>query len=87
MRLDCDFYYVVSSTYVGDRHGTTKKVYSIEALANLAAETKITMRKHLNADAMFDAIRQDFAKVADHRANNSKIPLVDVLMKRLKGSE
>jgi hypothetical protein len=57
-----------------------KKVYSIEALANLAAETKITMRKHLNADAMFKAIRQDFEKVADHRANNSKIPLVDVLM-------
>lgn len=57
-----------------------KKVYSIEALANLAAETKITMRKHLNADAMFDEIRQDFAKVADCRANNSKISLVDVLM-------
>jgi len=57
-----------------------KKVYTIEALANLAAETKITMRKHLNADAMFAAIRQDFAKVADHRANNSTIPLVDVLM-------
>jgi hypothetical protein len=29
---------------------------------------------------MFDAIRHDFAKVADHRANNRKIPLVDVLM-------
>lgn len=57
-----------------------KKVYPVEALADLIANTKITMRKHLNADAMFDAIRQDFAKVADHRANNCKIPLVDVLM-------
>lgn len=57
-----------------------KKFYHIKALANLAAETKITMRKHLNADAMFGAVRQDFAKVEDHRANNSKIPLVDVLM-------
>lgn len=57
-----------------------KKVFSIQALANLTADNKITMRKHLNADAMFNAIRQDFAKVVDHRANNSKIPLVDVLM-------
>ena len=57
-----------------------KKVYPVEALADLAADTKITMRKHLNADAMFDAIRHDFTKVVDHRANNRKIPLVDVLM-------
>jgi hypothetical protein len=57
-----------------------KKVYSIEALTNLAAETKTTVRKHLNADAMLGAIRQDFAKVTDCRANNSKIPLVDILM-------
>ena len=38
------------------------------------------MRKNLNADAMFAAIRKDFAKIADHRANNKKIPLVDTLM-------
>ncbi len=57
-----------------------KKVYTIEALKDLIAHTRITMRKHLNADAMFEAIRQDFAKIADHRANNRKIPLDDVLM-------
>jgi hypothetical protein len=57
-----------------------KKVYPVEALADLIADTKITMRKHLNADAMFEAIRQDFTKIVDHRANNRKIPLVDVLM-------
>lgn len=57
-----------------------KKFYAIEALANLVTETKITMRKHLNADAMLGAIRQDFAKVVDCRANNSKIPLPDILM-------
>ena len=51
-----------------------KKVYPVEALADLTADTKITMRKHLNADAMFDAIRHDFTKVTDHRANNRKIP-------------
>ena len=38
------------------------------------------MRKNLNVDAMFAAIRKDFAKIADHRANNKKIPLVDTLM-------
>jgi hypothetical protein len=57
-----------------------KKVYTAKVLDELIADTKITMRKHLNADAMFDAIRKDFAEIVDHRANNSKIPLVDVLM-------
>ncbi len=57
-----------------------KKVYTAEALTELAVNTKITMRKYLNADALFDTIRQDFIKINDHRANNRKIPLVDVLM-------
>jgi len=48
-----------------------KKIYSIKALTNLTAETKITMRKHLNADAMFDAIRQDFAKVVEPALKNN----------------
>jgi hypothetical protein len=38
------------------------------------------MRKNLNADVRFAAIRKDFAKIADHRANNKKIPLVDAMM-------
>lgn len=37
-------------------------------------------RVHLNADAMFALIRSDFDKIADHRAKNAKIPLVDALM-------
>lgn len=41
---------------------------------------KIKMRFHLNADALFARIREDFARVPDHRAGNCKIPLVDVLM-------
>jgi hypothetical protein len=57
-----------------------KKVYTVEALTALIADTKIKMRKHLNADTMFQSIRQDFSKVADHRASNRKIPLADVLM-------
>jgi hypothetical protein len=38
------------------------------------------MRTHLNADALFTAVRKDFAGVLDHRAGNAKIPMVDALM-------
>ena len=38
------------------------------------------MRKNLTADAMFAAIRKDFAKIVDHRVNNKKIPMVDAMM-------
>ena len=41
---------------------------------------KIKMRVHLNADALFATIREDFAQVPDHRASNVKIPLADALM-------
>ena len=57
-----------------------KKVLPVQAIQQLAADTKIKMRKDLNADAMFKAIRQDFSRIPDHRANNSKIPLDDILM-------
>jgi hypothetical protein len=57
-----------------------KKIYTVKAIQDLVTNTKIKMRKHLNADAMFKAIRQDFSKAPDHRASNSKIPLVDILM-------
>jgi hypothetical protein len=60
-----------------------KKHYPVTALAGLAGDVKITMRKNLNADAMFGAIRKDFSKIADHRASNRKIPLVDALMSGL----
>ena len=40
----------------------------------------MTSRKNLNADAMFAAIRKDFAKIANHQANNKKILLVDDMM-------
>jgi len=41
---------------------------------------RIKMRSHLNADTLYARIHQDFAKVKDHRAGNTKIPLSDVLM-------
>lgn len=58
-----------------------RKSYHVQALENLAADVKISVRKHLNADAMFAAIRRDFAQIPDHRASNrKKIPLADALM-------
>ena len=57
-----------------------KKHYPVTATAGLAGNVKVTMRKNLNADAMIGAIRMDFTQIADHRATNSKIPLVDALM-------
>jgi len=57
-----------------------KQIYSVKAIQDLVANSQIKMRKHLNADAMFKAIRQDLDKVPDHRAKNSKIPLADILM-------
>jgi hypothetical protein len=38
------------------------------------------IRKHLNADALFAALRKEFEKVPDHRATNGSIPLGDALM-------
>ncbi|MFO7760413.1 MAG: hypothetical protein ACQES8_05230 [Thermodesulfobacteriota bacterium] len=38
------------------------------------------MRAHLNADKLFPQIHRDFAKVENHCAGNSQIPLDDVLM-------
>ena len=40
----------------------------------------IKMRAHLNADALFATIREDFGKVLDHHAANASIPLADALM-------
>ena len=40
----------------------------------------IKMRAHLNADALFATIRNDFGTVSDHRAANASIPLADALM-------
>ena len=41
---------------------------------------RIKMRTHLNADTLYARIREDFAKVKDHRASNAKISLPDILM-------
>jgi hypothetical protein len=41
---------------------------------------RITMRSHLNADALFALIHEDLKQVPDHRAANASIPLDDALM-------
>lgn len=60
-----------------------RKIYRIEAVRKLAAKSKRTVRKHLNADALIQLMREDFQKIPDHRAGNAKISLGDALMSAL----
>ena len=41
---------------------------------------KIKLRKHLNADALFNSVRTGFGNIQDHRNSNATIPLTDALM-------
>lgn len=41
---------------------------------------RIKMRCHLNADTLYQTIREDFSRIPDHRASNSSISLPDALM-------
>ena len=41
---------------------------------------RIKMRKHLNADTLFNSTRTGFDKIIDHRPGNSDISLTDALM-------
>lgn len=59
------------------------KSYAIYAVRPVATRTKRTVRKKLNADSFLALVRQDFHKVADSRANNSKISVADALMSAL----
>jgi hypothetical protein len=61
----------------------SRKVYSVEAIRQLAANPKRTVRKHLNADTLIELMRKNFQKIPDHRAGNSTIPLDDTLMSAL----
>ena len=42
--------------------------------------SKIKVRKHLSADALFDALRHGFIKIPEHRSGDIKISLADALM-------
>ena len=57
-----------------------RKIYRAEAIQLVAVRTKRTVRKHLNVDALIKSIREDFRKISDHRAENTKISLDDALM-------
>lgn len=45
-----------------------------------AFRQRIKLRRHLNADAMFAGLRQEFGKISDHRTGNVQVPLQDALM-------
>lgn len=57
-----------------------RTIYTTNALQLIAATNGRAVRKHLNADAFIEAIRADFKKIPDHRADNTKISLDDALM-------
>lgn len=42
--------------------------------------SKVRIRKHLNADALFKRVKQSFGEIPDHRQDNQQIPLSDALM-------
>jgi len=44
------------------------------------SQSKIKLRKQLNADALFALVRSDFEKIKDHRSTDVKISLADALM-------
>jgi hypothetical protein len=44
------------------------------------SQSKIALRKHLNADALFNRIRSEFEKIPDQRLGDVKISLADALM-------
>lgn len=55
------------------KFGTQRMVFRM-------SKTKVKLRKHLSADALFSLVHSDFEKITDHRSNNIKIPLADALM-------
>lgn len=59
------------------------KIYCVKAIRQLASRPKRALRKHLNADALIQLMREDFRKIPDHRAGNAKISLDDALMSAL----
>jgi hypothetical protein len=61
----------------------SRKAYRIDAARQLAPKPKRTVRKHLNADALIQLMREDFREIPDHRADNAKISLDDALMSAL----
>ena len=62
--------------------GSARKYYKAEIVRTLARPQR-TVRKHLNADALLEAVKKDFQKIPDHRADNTKISLDDALMSAL----
>ncbi len=61
---------------MSNHHKTIVKAHKKE----IARSKDIRLRKHLNADALFAAMRTSFAKNEDHRPGNVQVSLADALM-------
>lgn len=60
--------------------GSYKAKLVRQNIKSSATNSKRTVRKHLNADALIKLAREDFKKIPDHRAKNTSISLADTLM-------
>ena len=58
----------------------TLKIFSTKALQLVAPMCGKTVSKTLHVDALIQALKTDFGKLTDHRAQNAKIALDDAIM-------
>jgi hypothetical protein len=56
------------------------KILSTKALQLVAPTNGRAVSKTLHVDALIQAIKADFGKLTDHRAQNAKIALDDAIM-------
>jgi len=56
------------------------KIFSTKALQLVAPNNGRAVSKTLHVDALIQAIKADFGKITDHRAQNTKISLDDAIM-------
>ena len=61
----------------------SQKQYPNHAVNIPVSTTKRAVRKHLNVDTLLAFVRNNFQKVTDNRAGNSKISIDDALMSAL----
>jgi len=56
------------------------KIFSTKALQLVAPTNGRAVSKTLHVDTLIQAIKADFGKLTDHRAQNAKITLDDAIM-------
>ena len=63
----------------------SRKIISAKALQLVAPKNGRAVSEILHVDALIQALKADFGKLTDQRANNAKIALDDAIMSALEG--